>query len=529
MATNSVNLDALVPRDDFELEAESIGGNPRSNIAISDLDSGFFSSALRKPDFQRETTYWNPEKVADLVKAFIDGDLIPAVILWQRGSEIFVIDGAHRLGALIAWVKNDYGDYRTSLEFFGGRVSDEQTRIAEKTRVLIKKTVGSYAELQAASNNMGNISDEMKKKVAGLAANSIVVQWVTATDSSAAEASFFKINQAAQPIDPTERRLLQSRTAANAIAARCIARGGSGYQYWKNFSDDKQKQIVTLGQQIFDALYKPQLTEGPIRTLDIPVAGHGYNALPFIFDLVNQSNGLPLPETMGSRKLGVALPPDENGSKTVEYLKKVKSVVDSLTGNKPKSLGFHPAVYFYGQRGQFQPNSFLAAAEFIRHLNERKLLTQFTKVRANFEDYILKNSVFVSLTISRLGSGARSLNRVRDLYIKVFESLRDGKDTEAISNSLYDDPEYAHLSAARVPSPRAGLQHGASGRVSTATKSAVFFRDAIAGAPKCAICGAAVHANSMSFDHIIRRRDGGTGDMANTQITHFYCNTGVKS
>ena len=163
MATNSVNLDALVPRDDFELEAESIGGNPRSNIAISDLDSGFFSSALIKPDFQRETTYWNPEKVADLVKAFIDGDLIPAVILWQRGSEIFVIYGAHRLGALIAWVKNDYGDYRTSLDFFVGRVSDEQTRIAEKTRVLIKKTVGSYAELQAASNNMGNISDEMKK------------------------------------------------------------------------------------------------------------------------------------------------------------------------------------------------------------------------------------------------------------------------------------------------------------------------------------------------------------------------------
>ena len=33
----------------------------------------------------------------------------------------------------------------------------------------------------------------------------------------------------------------------------------------------------------------------------------------------------------------------------------------------------------------------------------------------------------------------------------------------------------------------------------------------------------------MSVDHIIRQRDGGTGDMDNSQIAHFYCNTGIKS
>src|SRR5215813_9681685 len=104
MPTNTVNLDALIPREDFSLTAEDAGGQPRSSIAISDLDAGFFSTSLRKPDFQRETTSWTPQKVVDLVQAYVTGDLIPAVILWQRGSDIFVIDGAHRLSALMAWI-----------------------------------------------------------------------------------------------------------------------------------------------------------------------------------------------------------------------------------------------------------------------------------------------------------------------------------------------------------------------------------------------------------------------------------------
>ncbi len=378
------------------------------------------------------------------------------------------------MSALIAWVKNDYGDDKTSLSFFGGRIEDEQRRIADRARKLIHKSIGSYTELQAASNNMDNISTEMRQKVGGLAANSIVVQWVGATDSDAAEASFFKINQAAQPIDPTERRLLQSRKAANSIAARCIARGGSGYPYWKDFSEETREEIVRLGRELFETLYRPPLVTGPVRTLDIPVAGRGYNALPFVFDLVNLSNNLPLPEKMSSKKLGIAFPPDEEGVTTLEYLNRVRSVVDSLTGKNPKSLGLHPAIYFYGQTGNFQPNAFLAAVEFVRYLDEKKLLPKFTEVRARFEKLILDNRVFVSLTISRLGSGARSLYRIRDMYIRIFENLSARKNEEEILQGLFSDPEFAHLGAAKLPSPRAGLQRDASGRVSNATKSAVF-------------------------------------------------------
>lgn len=134
MASNVVSLDALIPREDFAVERSSARGASGAveKIDIHHLDNHFFLTTLRKPDFQRETAHWSPAKVVDLIKAFIDGDLIPAVILWRAGEYIFVIDGSHRLSALIAWVKDDYGDGRQSLEFFGNRISDEQKKLAEK-------------------------------------------------------------------------------------------------------------------------------------------------------------------------------------------------------------------------------------------------------------------------------------------------------------------------------------------------------------------------------------------------------------
>jgi hypothetical protein len=129
MATQ-VNLDALVPREDFyETNAQKV--KRRDEMAVHDLtyDSFFFSS-LRKPDFQRETNDWNTAKIVDLVQSFLDGDLIPALILWQSTTSFtFVIDGSHRLSALAAWINDDYGDGDISKKFFGGMIPDEQLEL----------------------------------------------------------------------------------------------------------------------------------------------------------------------------------------------------------------------------------------------------------------------------------------------------------------------------------------------------------------------------------------------------------------
>lgn len=98
-----VNLDALVPREDFEVIQDLNRSLDTTTIQIRDLETGaFFYPILRKPDFQRETSEWEPQKVLGFVESFLNGDLIPAIILWHSGRNIFVIDGAHRLSALIA-------------------------------------------------------------------------------------------------------------------------------------------------------------------------------------------------------------------------------------------------------------------------------------------------------------------------------------------------------------------------------------------------------------------------------------------
>ncbi len=74
------------------------------------MKGNFFYPVLRKPDFQRETHEWSPNKVKGLIESFANQDLIPAIIMWTtKGGYTFAIDGAHRLSALIAWVNDDYG------------------------------------------------------------------------------------------------------------------------------------------------------------------------------------------------------------------------------------------------------------------------------------------------------------------------------------------------------------------------------------------------------------------------------------
>ncbi|MFT6372817.1 MAG: hypothetical protein ACJAZT_001571 [Gammaproteobacteria bacterium] len=64
---------------------------------------------------------------------------------------------------------------------------------------------------------------------------------------------------------------------------------------------------------------------------------------------------------------------------------------------------------------------------------------------------------------------------------------------------------------------------------SKSTKSAAYISEAIKTAQKCKICGAILHQKSISIDHKIRKEDGGTGSLANAQLSHPYCNSTYKN
>jgi hypothetical protein len=120
-----VNLDAMIQREDFAREVgdESAPEIIRELNLSQLLPESPIRRLLRKPDFQRETNHWKPDQVLRLLKSFIDGDVIPSIILWRSTNYIFVIDGAHRLSALCAWISDDYGAGAISSAFYGGDIS----------------------------------------------------------------------------------------------------------------------------------------------------------------------------------------------------------------------------------------------------------------------------------------------------------------------------------------------------------------------------------------------------------------------
>ena len=211
--------------------------------------NGFLFPALRKPDFQRETAGWTPEQVADLISTFVRRDLIPAVILWRAGQNVFVIDGAHRLSALIAWVHDDYGDKEVSRKFFD-EIPEEQVAAAEKTRELVKEQVGSFRDHKIAIEYPAGVRADIAERAPRLGWQEIPAQWIRNADHDKAEKSFFRINQGGTAIDPIEARILNARRSAVALASRAILRAGSGHNYWEKFTADVQQKIEVLGKEL---------------------------------------------------------------------------------------------------------------------------------------------------------------------------------------------------------------------------------------------------------------------------------------
>ena len=178
----------------------------------------------------------------------------------------------------------------------------------------------------------------------------------------------------------------------------------------------------------------------PLTTLDVPVAGRGYNVLPFIFDLVNQANGVSSADSKAKGTDTETLPADQDGNTTINYIKQVSKRVQRITGDSSRSLGLHPVVYFYTRGGAFQPSTFLAVSVFMEDLASREKLILFTRHRRQFEDFLVRHKEATTLLIKQLGSGPRHIPRLREYYNKIFQGLVAGASLESIQEQFAADP-----------------------------------------------------------------------------------------
>ncbi len=291
MPTHKVNLDALIKREDFESGgAESIGGR-EPIFKVEDLSSDrLYFSVLRKPDFQRPTNNWTAEMIVDLVKSWLDGNLVPALILWhsKQSGKVFVVDGAHRLSALIGWVNDDYGDGALSRAFFD-EIQPAQAKFHTQTQELMAQKVGSYKELHRIGlKPLATDDPDQVRRARAIATLQPFLQKVEG-DAQTAETSFLKINSNPAMIDPTDLDLIRARRKPNAIATRALMRAGT--DYYVNLA--KFREIDKLAKQVYGIVFG-QILDINTQSADVPRAGQPYSSEAFkmVIDMVNMFNGV---------------------------------------------------------------------------------------------------------------------------------------------------------------------------------------------------------------------------------------------
>jgi hypothetical protein len=522
MATRSnlVNLDAMIKREDFAT-ADTDAGTYENVATVSLRDftpGGLIGPSLRKPDFQRETNHWSPEQVVSLLDCFVNGDLIPSVILWKSPTYLFVIDGGHRLSVLRAWVEDDYGDGPVSQAFFGYSIPEGQKKAAEQTRSLVAKSIGTWQHYQARIADEGFDPAE-RRRLNAVATRGLPIQWVRG-DADKAESSFFKINTKGTPLDEIEELLLKNRAKSPSIAARAIIRAGKGHRYWSRFDPQIAIDIEGRAKSLHSMLFDPEI-QRPIKTLDLPLGGPKglRTALETLMDLML----IVIRNQQGEPKTISDVPDDVDGSATLRTLGRALDLVGRITGNDGGSFGLHPAVYFYGPTGRHSGALFMGTAELLAAKlinNDSTFFRKFSECRSRIETVLIEHKDLIATILQRTSSGGRNA-RYRAILDKTISTL--ASQAAVTEQSLV---EFAGLEGKVV----VGANSTAGKSFSDDSKSAVFIHSALQGALKCPICGGYLDPEkSVSYDHIVRAQDGGKGNAKNLQLTHPYCNQSVKN
>ena len=535
MATK-VDLDALIQRADFDETTQSPAvsnwGAQRTGIQPRELEkTDLFFSLLRKPDFQRETAEWDASKIKDLITCFVAGDVIPAVILWMGSNGlIYVIDGAHRLSALAAWVNDDYGFGAISKQFHDGNVPEEQMTIHNEVKSLIDNSVGAYESHLLFSTKPDKVSDKIATQAKKLAFLQIPMQLVTGPTIKA-ETSFRKINAQGVALNAVERKILDNKRKPRGIAARAIIKGGTGFPYWSKFPDAVQKEVVTFAKELNDLLYLPKITY-PIKTLELPLGGKvkASYGLTLVWELISIINPPPAKGNKAKKAKGTAEQEaiveldDSEGARTVDLLRQCRKVVQRILSVDEGSLGLHPAVYCYALNGQYKPASFYALVDLVLKLEATDSFVKFTKVRERLEELLISNDYIVQ-QIVRVNRGAfKAYPSITKFYLTCIEKLSTGTSVQTTMDEILASDEFGFLTAPSVTLP-INKEDSADQDFSTESKSYAYLKPALATVLRCKLCNARLHKNGISTDHATDKKLGGDNSPKNAQPTHPYCNS----
>lgn len=364
------NLEHLIPRSNVENNYNGIvsQSDRRSSFNLTELEKGqFFYEQLRKPIFQRDTNQWTVERLEKLIVTFLDDGLIPAIILWEDlDGSIYVIDGAHRISSLIAWVNSDYGKEN--------ELNDSNHTAIEG---YINNKIGRYEEIKRSTDGKYKAEKQI------IAKRSIAVQWVTG-DYGKVKESFIRINEQGVVITEDEKELIENDQLPTSKLSRAIL--GHGLGQTSNSQNDKTKEI-------FNRFFKPFLS---YELNNYPLAGS-------------------INEDFVISKIYNVIKIIDNGEKldTLSLTEKVLKILRFLQDE----LNISQKIYFYGATKKHKTNSFYGLIRFALLLNEDEQLSHtFMKNRKKFEEYLVENEGHIQLIARKKRQAKRAYEEIAKYY-----------------------------------------------------------------------------------------------------------------
>lgn len=530
-----VNLDALIAKEDFEIVAKGEDQSGDFSFVLPELKhkKGTFK-ILRKPIFQRATSDWSPRQIVDLVKNFLDRELIPAIIVWNSSGGLqFVLDGAHRLSALVAWVNDDYGFGTVSqLEYGRDNISQPHRDAHRITQELMKDEVGSYEHLKNIGEEVGVGTELEKARTRGMNSRGLEVQHYRKADAIRAEASFYRINQGGTILTPEEREIIRTRRWPESIAARSTWRANNNRHYAIGFESAATENIEKLASEVRDLLMTPEINF-ELSPLTVPILSmdSGNSSIGIMDQFIHLANSLPARtnQTEETKPQSEQDPKrDRDGSKTIEYLEKAKRLAETIASEHPYSFGLHPLVYAYGKTGKFLNGAFFAEIRLIQWIEKEKKYDWFARLRAKFEEFLIENKSHISRLTHDRGSKLKGVAEILEYWKTVLNAIEIGTNpidvlrSHSDYKSLIEDDEREKSAIQKDLETRPKRTK----RIGKHAKLALKIRASWQAALVCNECHAKIYKGAWTKDHT---DEGGPSHSDYLEPMHPRCNSGTKN
>jgi len=565
--TRTVYLDHLIPRENLRytrpqerIESGVVKQEP-DMLRLADLYGDHLSSQvklLRKPDFQRATSAWTPDDCVALLDSVVNEQIVPSIIEWANpvSKYHFILDGAHRVSVILAWLNDDWGDKAPASAIADADQLQQIKEVAVIVRNLVKAKIGSFQDYRDA----GGASDRIEEQhldpavVLGLKAYQRArffgelsggrvgfhILWVPG-DHKKAEQSFLKINKSGKQLTAWETRLVENRDSRFARTVMSIAYVQSVEHYWPSAAPDgpdkvqyeyKIQEIVAGVRALHETLFIPPY-KTPITRLQQPLLVASADKKPYyvaeLLTIVEGHKG-NVPETDALMKQDRNDSENQLIDKGWRLIGNTQDVFRHITGPSPKSLGLIPALYFYSRDGRYVRSLLYGLIYWLCAGDDDQILAKkrlFCAHRRAFEETLLANKEDLITGLSRkTGSGPEVTLPTAKFYRGLLQALMDHDDDREAEGFK---EAYARIAdELRTAGRKARAGDGADDRArdfSVALKSRARLEELVKVALTCGICGGMLDVeDGVQHDHIEEYAKGGKTVAENQRLTHPFCN-----